>query len=573
MKIAYNPEGTVLDTTAPSASDIIFDLNALNIWAKGKLFSNQVFKKYTSSNAGGLDGLVPAPSYTTTTTRYLREDGAWVIPYTFTDNNPTLNWGTKSKVATVGGTDIHVTMPSTINWNKIVTTPTTLTGYGITDAIKKSTNEYYCDLDTVLGTNDVVVVSQFQRIGVNPTTSDNNIGTSRKGVIRMYGNASESQLLLDHNGGNIYSRYYKDATTGWSPWRTVVFNSTSPTFETVTATELHGKIGLLGNSNDSSYPLVFAESKNSSTTSSVAKQLYTNTDTYALTYNPNTNTLSCGTFSGFLSGNAEHATTASTAYTLKHDTRYYDWDTSGTVNQKRHQLKHTYSGVVGSYTYTGLVMDLIDDSPSNSGVNSTYRANLTGIDLDITYKHLGDSSISPIAMARSFTGIDLKATMTDNIMRPTVMSPGIKINWPTTHSNNYFYTPATYISGVTWHESGANIKSLNIISSSVTLDMTCGEFIFLQGSNAYTVTLPQAKTKGTCFYMYKTTDANVTFKPNNTSTSLVFTGKNYAGSSYNYDILDAGAGITVKTKGSLYMVIAHDTGAGGYWSIIQLNYF
>jgi hypothetical protein len=40
----------------------------------------------------------------------------------------------------------------------------------------------------------------------------------------MYGNASESQLLFDHNGGDIYSRYYKDTDTGWSPWRTVVFN-------------------------------------------------------------------------------------------------------------------------------------------------------------------------------------------------------------------------------------------------------------------------------------------------------------------------------------------------------------
>lgn len=35
--------------------------------------------------------------------------------YTFTDHNPSLSWGTKSKVATVGGTAIHVTMPSNPN--------------------------------------------------------------------------------------------------------------------------------------------------------------------------------------------------------------------------------------------------------------------------------------------------------------------------------------------------------------------------------------------------------------------------------------------------------------------------
>lgn len=39
-----------------------------------------VFKKHTSNNAGGYDGLVPVPSYTTTNIRFLREDGTWSIP-------------------------------------------------------------------------------------------------------------------------------------------------------------------------------------------------------------------------------------------------------------------------------------------------------------------------------------------------------------------------------------------------------------------------------------------------------------------------------------------------------------
>ena len=49
------------------------------------------------------------------------------------DNNPTLNWGAKSKVATVDGTDIHVTMPSNPAANK-ADKATTLAGYGIRDA-------------------------------------------------------------------------------------------------------------------------------------------------------------------------------------------------------------------------------------------------------------------------------------------------------------------------------------------------------------------------------------------------------------------------------------------------------
>lgn len=49
------------------------------------------------------------------------------------DGNPTLNWGVKSTVATVDGTDIHVTMPSNPAANK-ADKATTLAGYGITDA-------------------------------------------------------------------------------------------------------------------------------------------------------------------------------------------------------------------------------------------------------------------------------------------------------------------------------------------------------------------------------------------------------------------------------------------------------
>ena len=49
------------------------------------------------------------------------------------DNNPTLSWSSRSTVATVDGTDIHVTMPSNPAANK-ADKATTLRGYGITDA-------------------------------------------------------------------------------------------------------------------------------------------------------------------------------------------------------------------------------------------------------------------------------------------------------------------------------------------------------------------------------------------------------------------------------------------------------
>lgn len=55
------------------------------------------------------------------TVKYLREDGTWATPpnsqYSFVDKDTTLDWGTRSTVATAGDVDIHVTMPSNPNTN------------------------------------------------------------------------------------------------------------------------------------------------------------------------------------------------------------------------------------------------------------------------------------------------------------------------------------------------------------------------------------------------------------------------------------------------------------------------
>lgn len=85
MRIAYNPleEGAL--SQAPSNDDITFDLPGKCIYAKGVQFKGtdttyQVFKKNTSSQGGGYNGLVPAPDYLDSNSRYLREDGEWITP-------------------------------------------------------------------------------------------------------------------------------------------------------------------------------------------------------------------------------------------------------------------------------------------------------------------------------------------------------------------------------------------------------------------------------------------------------------------------------------------------------------
>lgn len=85
MNIAYNPLSKSALSQAPFDNDILFDLPGKCIYARGVQFKGtdtiyQVFKKNTSSQGGGYNGLVPAPDYQESNSRYLREDGKWIIP-------------------------------------------------------------------------------------------------------------------------------------------------------------------------------------------------------------------------------------------------------------------------------------------------------------------------------------------------------------------------------------------------------------------------------------------------------------------------------------------------------------
>jgi hypothetical protein len=48
---------------------------------KGTDTTYEVFKKAAQQDAEGYNGLVPAPSYTDKSVRFLREDGTWNIPH------------------------------------------------------------------------------------------------------------------------------------------------------------------------------------------------------------------------------------------------------------------------------------------------------------------------------------------------------------------------------------------------------------------------------------------------------------------------------------------------------------
>ena len=125
MKIAYNPITASALTSAPNNNDITFDLKGLSIFVKGVQFKGtdttySVFKKYTSASSGGYNGLVPAPSYTTTNIRYLREDGTWQVPssqYTYSqlDNTDLNTLKTEGQWYYIAGSSTNTNGPTNFN--------------------------------------------------------------------------------------------------------------------------------------------------------------------------------------------------------------------------------------------------------------------------------------------------------------------------------------------------------------------------------------------------------------------------------------------------------------------------
>lgn len=101
-------------------------------------------------------------------------------------------------------------------------------------AVEQVPSSYYLDLSQNYTGQTAKVFSYFQRIGTE-TDMSGNIGSARKGVIRMSGGGSESQLLFDHYNGELYYRNYK---TAWSAWKTIAFTDSDITGNAETATKL-----------------------------------------------------------------------------------------------------------------------------------------------------------------------------------------------------------------------------------------------------------------------------------------------------------------------------------------------
>lgn len=130
--------------------------------------------------------------------------------YSFTDANPTLAWSTKSKVATVGGTDIHVTMPAkpTYTLDNVADGSTRkLSDYlPLAGGVMRSVATYPL---TIVTSSDNAYISisnkdgHYTYLGYNPSVQVSGIFDDSKNGIGFYGT-----IPVHSRGGTRYTIWH-----------------------------------------------------------------------------------------------------------------------------------------------------------------------------------------------------------------------------------------------------------------------------------------------------------------------------------------------------------------------------
>lgn len=195
------------------------------VWAADNNTTYSVFKAATSSAAGG-SGLVPAPA-AGAQTRYLRGDGTWQVPpdTKYTHPNSGVTAGTYRSI-TVNAQG-HVTAG---------TNPTTLAGYGITDAAAKTHTHINLKSDTDnRGTNtvpnDYNGSLKCSGLKSNTVTGIPSSEGTYSGIIGIRGwkdsSGGQSHELAFGGNGGLYQRH--GSTTSWGSWNKIYTSEFKPT--------------------------------------------------------------------------------------------------------------------------------------------------------------------------------------------------------------------------------------------------------------------------------------------------------------------------------------------------------
>lgn len=118
---------TALTTSAGSATQPVYFSGGKPVattYTLGKsvpsnaVFTDTTYSTFVKSGSGAKAGLVPAPSTTAGTTKYLREDGTWVTPPNTNTTNTTGSTNTSSKIYLVGATS-QATAPQTYSHDTV----------------------------------------------------------------------------------------------------------------------------------------------------------------------------------------------------------------------------------------------------------------------------------------------------------------------------------------------------------------------------------------------------------------------------------------------------------------------
>ena len=98
-KLKFNPSSGNLQAT---------QLNGVTIGSSPKFTDNNTTYTFAEGSTNGAFSVTPSGG----SAQSVKVHGVLTSHQSVTDNNPTLSWGSKSKVATIGSTEINVTMPS-----------------------------------------------------------------------------------------------------------------------------------------------------------------------------------------------------------------------------------------------------------------------------------------------------------------------------------------------------------------------------------------------------------------------------------------------------------------------------
>ena len=238
-----------------------------------------------------------------------------VITVLFTNasslSSPSLNVNNTGAKSVVAGSDEEVTWSagslktfrySGTKWVAIKTNMVSNYGVCSTPAATAAKEVTISNSSFKLETGARVVVKLTNTNSAsNPTLNVNSTGAKR---IKKYSTVDPGGTAFDSWIDNSTIEFVYDGT--YWVWLGYQYYAGSSLY-----------VGMLGNANNSSYPLVFTSSVNDSTTNRVDRTLYTDTAN-SLYYNPSSNTLTCTTFSGSLSGNATSATSATNAANLRY---------------------------------------------------------------------------------------------------------------------------------------------------------------------------------------------------------------------------------------------------------------